>query len=136
MMDSDRDAEKPSPRDAMKIAFLHCVIPMATSRWENLTMTDLTPRKSVSELDRFLSSARTTQTRPLAVALRNRGAASSWAMTCATKYTPRTFLNDRAHRRSVKPKNQPAGLAKRRGRRSSKVESYKVTEVGYVGRDV
>ncbi|MBI6629483.1 ATP-dependent protease ATPase subunit HslU [Pontibaca salina] len=96
-------------------------------------MTDLTPRKIVSELDRFIIGQKDAK-RAVAVALRNR-----WR---------RKQLSDDL-RDEVYPKNilmiGPTGVGKTEiSRRLAKlarapfikIEATKFTEVGYVGRDV
>ncbi len=96
-------------------------------------MTDLTPRKIVSELDRYIVGQNDAK-RAVAVALRNR-----WR---------RKQLDDKL-RDEVYPKNilmiGPTGVGKTEiSRRLAKlarapflkVEATKFTEVGYVGRDV
>jgi hypothetical protein len=52
-------------------------------------MTDLTPREIVSELDRFIIGQKEAK-RAVAVACATAGAASGWAMTCATRSIRRT----------------------------------------------
>jgi ATP-dependent protease HslVU (ClpYQ) ATPase subunit len=52
-------------------------------------VTDLTPREIVSELDRFIIGQKDAK-RAVAVALATAGGASSWAMTCGRRCTPRT----------------------------------------------
>jgi ATP-dependent HslUV protease ATP-binding subunit HslU len=100
---------------------------------EDLTVTELTPREIVSELDRFIIGQKDAK-RAVAVALRNR-----WRR----KQLPEGL------REEVYPKNilmiGPTGVGKteisRRLARLArapfvKVEATKFTEVGYVGRDV
>src|SRR6186713_2723078 len=96
-------------------------------------MTDFSPRKIVSELDRYIVGQGDAK-RAVAIALRNR-----W---------PRLQLDERL-REEVLPKNilmiGPTGvgkteisrrLARLAGAPFMKVEATKFTEVGYVGRDV
>ena len=100
---------------------------------KDTTVTDLTPREIVSELDRFIIGQKDAK-RAVAVALRNR-----WR---------RKQLGDDL-REEVYPKNilmiGPTGVGKTEiSRRLAKlarapflkVEATKFTEVGYVGRDV
>src|SRR6186713_1915396 len=96
-------------------------------------MTDFSPRKIVSELDRYIVGQGDAK-RAVAIALRNR-----W---------PRLQLDERL-REEVLPKNilmiGPTGvgkteisrrLARLAGAPFIKVEATKFTEVGYIGRDV
>jgi ATP-dependent HslUV protease ATP-binding subunit HslU len=96
-------------------------------------MADFTPREIVSELDRYIVGQRAAK-RAVAVALRNR-----W----------RRLRVPEALRDEIAPKNiikiGPTGvgkseisrrLAKLAGAPVKKVEGAKLTEVGYVGRDV
>jgi ATP-dependent HslUV protease ATP-binding subunit HslU len=98
-----------------------------------MTMTDLTPREIVSELDRFIIGQGAAK-RAVAVAMRNR-----W----------RRLRLDAGIRDEVYPKNilmiGPTGVGKTEiSRRLAKlarapflkIEATKFTEVGYVGRDV
>src|ERR1700731_2427879 len=109
--------------------------PIATSLWRSfeLSMTEVSPREIVSELDRFIIGQSDAK-RAVAVALRNR-----W----------RRLQLDEKLREEVLPKNilmiGPTGvgkteisrrLAKLAGAPFLKVEATKFTEVGYVGRDV
>ncbi|SMY07205.1 ATP-dependent protease ATPase subunit HslU [Flavimaricola marinus] len=107
--------------------------PQVELRQKDNTMTDLTPREIVSELDRFIIGQKDAK-RAVAVALRNR-----WR---------RKQLGDDL-RDEVYPKNilmiGPTGVGKTEiSRRLAKlarapfikVEATKFTEVGYVGRDV
>jgi len=97
------------------------------------SMTDLSPREIVSELDRFIVGQHDAK-RAVAVALRNR-----WRR----KRTPEAIRDE------ITPKNilliGPTGvgkteiarrLARLAGAPFLKVEATKFTEVGYVGRDV
>src|SRR6202171_4987389 len=96
-------------------------------------MTEFSPREIVSELDRFIIGQNDAK-RAVAIALRNR-----W----------RRLQLDEKLREEVQPKNilmiGPTGvgkteisrrLAKLAGAPFLKVEATKLTEVGYVGRDV
>ena len=117
--------------DTPKVTNLNLV--KETKKKENSTVTALSPREIVSELDRYVIG-QTNAKKAVAVALRNR-----W----------RRQALDEQMREEVLPKNilmiGPTGVGKTEiSRRLSKlaeapfikVEATRFTEVGYVGRDV
>ena len=117
--------------DTPKVTNLNLV--KETKKKENSTVTALSPREIVSELDRYVIG-QTNAKKAVAVALRNR-----W----------RRQALDEQMREEVLPKNilmiGPTGVGKKEiSRRLSKlaeapfikVEATRFTEVGYVGRDV
>src|SRR6201993_3036195 len=104
-----------------------------TSEEEQLALDDLTPREIVSELDKYVVGQHAAK-RAVAIALRNRMRRQKLTPELAEEIIPKNIImigptgvgKTEIARRLAKLANSPF----------LKVEASKVTEVGYVGRDV
>ncbi len=96
-------------------------------------MTDLTPRETVSELDRFIIGQNDAK-RAVAVALRNRWRRKQLADDIRDEVYPKNILM--VGPTGVGKTEISRRLAKLAKAPFLKVEATKFTEVGYVGRDV
>ncbi|EDZ43215.1 heat shock protein HslVU, ATPase subunit HslU [Rhodobacteraceae bacterium HTCC2083] len=99
----------------------------------DFTMTDLTPREIVSELDRFIIGQNDAK-RAVAVALRNRWRRKQLADDLRDEVYPKNILM--IGPTGVGKTEISRRLAKLARAPFIKVEATKFTEVGYVGRDV
>ena len=97
------------------------------------TLTDLTPREIVSELDRFIIGQKDAK-RAVAVALRNRWRRKQLADDLRDEVYPKNILM--IGPTGVGKTEISRRLAKLARAPFLKVEATKFTEVGYVGRDV
>jgi len=97
------------------------------------TMTDLSPREIVSELDRFIVGQHDAK-RAVAVALRNRWRRKRTPDAIRDEITPKNILM--IGPTGVGKTEIARRLARLAGAPFLKVEATKFTEVGYVGRDV
>jgi ATP-dependent HslUV protease ATP-binding subunit HslU len=98
-----------------------------------MTMTTLTPREIVSELDRFIIGQKDAK-RAVAVALRSRWRRNQVPGDLQNEITPKNILM--IGPTGVGKTEISRRLAKLAGAPFLKVEATKFTEVGYVGRDV
>ena len=105
----------------------------ACKREKRATVTDLTPREIVSELDRFIIGQKDAK-RAVAVALRNRWRRKQLADDLRDEVYPKNILM--IGPTGVGKTEISRRLAKLARAPFLKVEATKFTEVGYVGRDV
>ena len=105
----------------------------ASAEEQDLSLDELTPREIVTELDKHVVGQRAAK-RAVAIALRNRMRRQKLAPELADDIMPKNIImigptgvgKTEIARRLAKLTNSPF----------LKVEASKVTEVGYVGRDV
>jgi len=113
-----------------------CLPPFLATHHSSLgtkTMTDLSPREIVSELDRYIVGQDDAK-RAVAVALRNRWRRKRVPEDLRDEVTPKNILM--IGPTGVGKTEIARRLAKLAGSPFLKVEATKFTEVGYVGRDV
>src|ERR1700678_527979 len=104
-----------------------------TAEEEQVTLDELTPRESVTELDKYVVGQKDAK-RAVAIALRNRMRRQKLTPEMAEEVIPKNIImigptgvgKTEIARRLAKLANSPF----------LKVEASKFTEVGYVGRDV
>ena len=120
---------------AFPVAHLHTHPYMTRNKppQDHHTLTDLTPREIVSELDRFIIGQKDAK-RAVAVALRNRWRRKQLADDLRDEVYPKNILM--IGPTGVGKTEISRRLAKLARAPFLKVEATKFTEVGYVGRDV
>ncbi len=108
-------------------------IPVATPAGENPTVPSMTPRETVSELDRYIVGQNAAK-RSVAIALRNRWRRQQVPEEMRDEITPKNIIL--IGPTGVGKTEISRRLAKLAQAPFLKVEASKFTEVGYVGRDV
>src|SRR5437016_1889140 len=100
---------------------------------EQITLDELTPREIVAELDKYVIGQKDAQ-RAVAIALRNRMRRQKLPSDMAEEVIPKNIIM--IGPTGVGKTEIARRLARLAGAPFLKVEASKLTEVGYVGRDV